>query len=267
MATNSLPHNSGHDEIHLPPPSYWPVALAIALSILPLGALMIMWGGKPAVAVLIVGGIASVVCAMGWASSMIREAAEQDRATRAEDDRWLRMSVLLFLISEAAIFGALFVHHFNARTYLPAWPPPDAPHLDTTLPAIATLLLMASSATIVWAHSAIARGKRRAAGAWTLATIILGAVFLGIQGHEWGFLKAYDQFTQSSGTFGSSFYAMTGFHGAHVAIGLILLIMVWVRMRLGHFDPERHFAFVAAAWYWHFVDLVWILLFFTVYLI
>ncbi len=117
-----------------------------------------------------------------------------------------------------------------------------------------------------WAHAALVRNRRRAAGLWTLATITLGTVFLGFQGHEWGFLKSYDKFTQTGGTFGTTFYAMTGFHGLHVMVGLVMLILVWFRMRLGHFDPERHFAFIAAAWYWHFVDFVWVLLFFTVYL-
>ena len=264
MSLPSLPQDRGHDKIHLPPPSYWPAILAFSLGLVPLGLLLAMWGGKAAVMVLTVGGLATVIGMMGWANSVIRETAALPN--RAEDEKWLRMGLLLFLISETAIFGTLFVHHYQSRAHFPEWPPAGAPILDTTLPAIATLLLMASSATMQWAHAALVRERRRAANWWTLATILLGTVFLGFQGHEWGFLKTYDQFTQKSGTYGTSFYSMTGFHGLHVMVGLVMLILVWFRLRLGHFDPERHFSFIAAAWYWHFVDFVWVLLFFTVYL-
>ena len=146
------------------------------------------------------------------------------------------------------------------------WPPVGAPHLDTTLPAIATLILMSSSVTMELGHHALKHGDRARARLWTLLTIILGVIFLGFQGHEYGFLMAYDKFTLASGMFGSHFFAMTGFHGAHVATGLIMLMIVGLRLRLGHYTPERHFSFAAASWYWHFVDVIWIFLFFTIYL-
>jgi cytochrome c oxidase subunit III len=267
----TLPHDQGHEHVHLPAPSYWPIALALAIGLLPIGFLMAVWGGG-GTAMLIIGGLATVICLMGWANSLIHETAELytlppgTAPSVAEDDRWLKLAVKLFLVSEAAIFGAFFAHHYYSRAHFPQWPPAGAPHLSTSLPAIATLILMASSATMEWAHSALIRGKRRAANGWLLLTIVMGVVFLGFQGHEWGFLKTYDQFTLTSGTFGTSFYIMTGFHGLHVATGLVMLSIVWFRFQLGHFDPHRHFSFAAASWYWHFVDLVWICLFFTIYL-
>jgi cytochrome c oxidase subunit III len=264
MTHPSMQHDSGQEPIHLPPPSYWPILAAFSIAFLPVGFLLAVWHGRGATEVLILGALATVICLMGWANSLIRETATLPDIM--EDDKWMRMGILLFLVSEAAIFAVFFVHHYHSRLIMP-WPPQGAPELQTTLPAIATLILMASSATMQWAHSFLRRGHRRAAGWLTAVTVVLGAVFLGFQGHEWGYLKVYDKFTQSSGTFGTSFYALTGFHGAHVATGIVLLTMVWLRLRLGHFDTRRHFAFVAASWYWHFVDLVWILLFFTIYLI
>jgi cytochrome c oxidase subunit III len=260
-------HDSSHENVHLPGPSYWPIALALAVGVLPIGFLVSVWGGHEAVALLITGGLATVICLMGWANSLIHETAEFAPASSAADDRWMRMGLKLFLISEAAIFGAFFAHHYYSRGHAAQWPPAGAPHLSTTLPAIATLILMSSSASMEWAHSLLMRGRRRAASWLTLSTIILGIIFLGFQGHEWGFLRAYDQFTQRSGTFGTTFFTMTGFHGLHVATGIVMLSIVWLRLQLGHFDPRRHFSFVAASWYWHFVDLIWILLFFTMYLL
>lgn len=257
-------HAETADHIHLPAPSYWPIALAAALGILVAGFLLAVWGGNGGVTLLIMGGMATVVGLMGWANRLIQETAELPNVM--EDDRWMRVGVKLFLISEAAIFAAFFTHHYYSRAHAPAWPPDGAPVLSTALPAIATLLLMSSSATMEWAHSSLVRGKRKAAFWWLTATLVLGIVFLGFQGHEWGFLMTYDQFTLASGTYGTTFFSMTGFHGLHVAIGIVMLAIVWFRLRLGHFDPQRHFSLAAASWYWHFVDVIWILLFFTIYL-
>ena len=262
---STVPHHDSHDEhIHMPEPSLWPLILAFSIGLIPAGFLLSVWAHK-GTPLLIGGGVLVIISLMGWANQLIKETATLPDIM--EDDRWMKNGMLLFLLSEAAIFGAFFAHHYNSRTYLPEWPPAGAPHLHTTLPAIATLILMSSSVTMEFAHIALKKGKRRAATWLTLTTIVLGAVFLGFQGHEWGFLKSYDQFTLKSGVFGTSFYMMTGFHGFHVATGILMLFLVWFRLRLGHFDPHRHFSFVAASWYWHFVDVVWIGLFFTIYLI
>ncbi|HEY3296394.1 MAG TPA: cytochrome c oxidase subunit 3 [bacterium] len=265
MAMSSVSADKGDQgSAHVTPPSLWPFALAIALGFLALGLLMELWAGSWGTGLLVFSGLATVICLMGWANHMIGEMEHIPNVM--QEDRGLRMGVLLFLASESAIFGALFAHHYYARFHAAQWPPQGAPKLATHLPAIATLILMFSSATMQWAHTALLRDKRRAASWLVLLTIVLGVVFLGFQGYDWGFLKVYDKFTQTSGTYGTSFYSMTGFHGLHVTVGLIFLMLVWIRLRLGHFDPKRHFSFIAATWYWHFVDLIWIFLFFTIYL-
>ncbi|MBI5058787.1 cytochrome c oxidase subunit 3 [candidate division KSB1 bacterium] len=260
------PAGQHNDDVHLPEPSYWPIALAMSIMLLPIGFLLTMWGsGGGGPMLLMLGGVCTVICMMGWANSVIKETAALPNIQ--EDDKWMRHGLKLFLISEAAIFGAFFAHHYYTRWHFPAWPPEGAPHIDTTLPAIATLILMSSSATMEFAHVSLVKGNRSRAKLFTFITIVLGVIFMAFQAHEYGFLKTYDNFTLQSGMFGSHFFAMTGFHGLHVATGIIMLAMVWFRLRLGHFDPKRHFSFVAASWYWHFVDLVWIFLFFTIYLI
>jgi cytochrome c oxidase subunit 3 len=265
MTIPSQSHEGEHASIHLPPPSYWPVSLAVSMGFLPLGLLLDLWIGKWGTAILVLAGIATVICLMGWANAMIREMGETSEA--AHEDRGLRMAVILFLASETAIFAALFAHHYYSRFHAAQWPPDGAPKLATHLPAIATMMLMFSSATMQWAHTALVRDRRRVATWLVGITMILGIVFLSFQAYDWGYLKIYDQFTQASGSYGTSFYTMTGFHALHVTVGLIFLALVWIRLRLGHFTPQRHFSFIAAAWYWHFVDLVWILLFFTIYLL
>jgi cytochrome c oxidase subunit 3 len=267
MTMTSLRHNGDTRAEKESGSSLWPLGLAGAIFVMAVGLLLEIWGRKSGAALLVLGGLAVVVCLMGWANNLIHEAAAQPANDRMTDDRWMRNGVKLFLASETAIFGAFFAHHFYAEWHASTWPPPGAPTLSTHLPAIATLILMSSSATMQWAHSYLLRGKRTQATAFTLVTILLGVIFLGFQGHEWGFLKAYDNFTQSTGAFGTSFYTMTGFHGLHVTVGIVMLAIVWFRLRLGHFDQQKHFAFIAATWYWHFVDFIWILLFFTMYLL
>jgi cytochrome c oxidase subunit 3 len=264
MATVSHHQNAPNEEFHLPEPSLWPLFLAVSIGLLPLGFLLTVWSHK-GTALLIIGGALVVVCLMGWANQLIKETAALPNVV--EDDHWMRLGMKLFLLSEAAIFGAFFAHYYSTRTSASTWPLPGAPHLKTTLPAIATLILMSSSVTMEYAHHAVKAARRKLASWLTLVTIVLGVIFLGFQGYDWGFLKTYDKFTQSSGVTGTLFYVMTGFHGAHVATGLLMLLIVWFRLRLGHFAPERHFSFVAASWYWHFVDVVWIALFFSIYLI
>ncbi|MCI0530695.1 MAG: cytochrome c oxidase subunit 3, partial [candidate division Zixibacteria bacterium] len=172
-----------------------------------------------------------------------------------------------FLVSEAAIFGALFFHHFYSRVHAAVWPPEGSPELHTRLPFIATVLLASSSFTVHWALKAIEEGKKIASQRWLLFTLLLGIVFLSIQGYEWGYLKSFDEFTLKNGTFGTTFYMMTGFHGLHVSMGLVLLAMTFVRLQLGHFTPQNHFFYTGTSWYWHFVDVVWVFLFGTMYLL
>lgn len=271
--------------------SYWPLISALGVGFLPTGLLVFVWGGKLGLLILALGGAITLLGIGGWTHTLVREklivssvspiVSGASGAELRDSGKWsesahhkqnlkesgLKNSVKLFLVSETAVFGALFAHHFYSRAHFPIWPPAGAPELATRIPAIATLILMSSSFTIKWAHSALQKGKQVACQWLVLLTILLGVAFLSAQGYEWGFLKAFDQFTQKSGTFGTSFYMMTGFHGLHVSMGLIVLALTYIRLRLGHFDPHNHFFFTASSWYWHFVDVVWIFLFGTIYLV
>lgn len=245
--------------------SSWPIFLAFAVGLLPTGLLLDVWVGKIGLAVLGLGGLLTLYGIGGWIHVLIRERIDLGELLSREP--WQRNFVKLFLLSEAAIFGALFAHHFYSRAHVAVWPPEGAPHLDTTIPFLATLILVASSFTMERAHKFLLAGKQRLSQRWVIISIIMGIVFLSCQGYEWGFLKAYDEFTIKSGPFGTSFYMMTGFHGLHVSMGLVALTLAFVRLRLGHFTPQNHFYFVGATWYWHFVDIVWVFLFGTMYLL
>jgi cytochrome c oxidase subunit 3 len=132
------------------------------------------------------------------------------------------------------------------------------------LPALNTGLLLTSGVTLTYAHHALRAGHRDALMAWMLATIALGVIFLGFQITEYG--HAYhDGLKLTSGIYGSTFYLLTGFHGFHVTIGVIMLTVILYRIQKGHFNLENHFAFEGVAWYWHFVDVVWLGLFIFVY--
>ncbi|MGB0957897.1 MAG: cytochrome c oxidase subunit 3, partial [Litorivicinus sp.] len=135
------------------------------------------------------------------------------------------------------------------------------------LPLINTLLLLSSSVTVHFAHVGLKNGNDKAMTRWLGATIILGFVFVGFQAEE--YVLAYTQLglTLESGVYGATFFMLTGFHGLHVCIGAIMLSIMWLRHRRGHFKPHDHFGFEAASWYWHFVDVVWVGLFLFVYIL
>src|SRR5690606_10395535 len=131
--------------------------------------------------------------------------------------------------------------------------------------ALNTLILLTSGATLTWAHHGLLKNKRSQLKNGLLLTVLLGAIFMGFQVYE--YMHAYSDLNLrlTSGIYGSTFYLLTGFHGLHVTIGAIMLAVMYFRSRAGHFTPESHFAFEAAAWYWHFVDVVWLFLFVVVY--
>jgi cytochrome c oxidase subunit 3 len=133
------------------------------------------------------------------------------------------------------------------------------------VPAINTIILLASGVTVTLAHWALKENKRRALSGWLLATVILGFVFVVMQADEYAHAYHELNLTLASGIYGTTFFMLTGFHGLHVTLGAIMLTVIWARTLKGHFSEERHFAFEAVAWYWHFVDVVWLLLFVTVY--
>jgi len=215
--------------------------------------------------VFVAGVVLSVIPGIGWVNQIIREKHEMDIFQAAKD---LSLSWKLFLISEAAIFGSFFGHYFYTRWHAGAdWPPPGSPHIHLEIPVIGTLILVSSSFTCELAHKALVVGRRGLAKNWMIITLALGVFFLVLQGYEWGYLQAYDQFTVSKNMFATAFYMITGFHGAHVVTGLLMLIMVYARMEMGSFDKDRHFSMLAASWYWHFVDVIWVLVLSSVYLL
>jgi len=255
-------------EIHLPPSSLWPLILSVGIGFIPFGIIFLGHGNKIiAELCLIVGFSVTLVSLLGWANTVVREKAAPGERPKALGKSDLVMFLKYFLISEAAIFGALFVHYYYHRYHLAIWPPANTPKLDTHLPAIATLILMFSSFTSELAHKGLLKGKRFRAKTFVLVTVILGLIFLSIQGYEWGLYIQYYQFNVETNIFGTMFYMMTGFHGFHVAVGIIFWILVYSRLEMGHMNEKRHFSMIAASWYWHFVDIIWILLFFSLYLI
>src|SRR5690606_16245288 len=133
------------------------------------------------------------------------------------------------------------------------------------LPAINTLILLTSGGTITLAHHALIKNKRKNSAVWLLAAVLLGAAFLYFQAVEYHHAYTELGLRLNSGIYGTTFFMLTGFHGAHVTIGTIMLFIIWLRCMKGHFNPKHHFAFEAVAWYWHFVDVVWLFLFILVY--
>ena len=269
-ATDTLSAPAGHAasgeaaHIHLPGPSFWPILLALGMGLVTTG--FFFWAtGASADWWFGLGAIFCIIPAMGWATTIAAERRHMDPAQTSTD---LRRGFLLFLVSESCIFGSFFAHNIYLRFFAPAWPPPGAPVLATQLPAIGTLVLVLSSFTVNIAHHAIKSGKITRAKNWLILTIVMGIVFLGIQAYDWGFLLQFDKFTISKGVFGSGYYLMTGFHGMHVLVGLLMLGLVYWRLERGDYNnPTYSFSTDAAAYYWHFVDIVWIFLFFTIYLL
>ena len=185
-------------------------------------------------------------------------------ADAAAERTTLLLGVRLFILSEVMLFGAFFTAYFVLRFQAPRWPPQgDVDRPELLLVGINTLILLASSVTMQWATRRIARGDAAGLRRGLAATLLLGAVFLVVQGYEF----ATNGFGFADGIFGSTFYTLTGFHGAHVLAGLLLIGAVANRARLGLIDQARHTAVEAVGYYWHFVDVVWVFLFVTVYVL
>ena len=174
------------------------------------------------------------------------------------------LGVKLGILSEVMLFGALFAAYFVIRGESRGWPPvPGLERPELLLPGLNTLLLVSSSGTMQWAVRAARSGDQSRIVRWLGLTLLLGGVFIVVQGYEF----ATNGFGLDAGVFGSTFYILTGFHGAHVLAGLGLIAIVANRARRGLVSAERHTAVEAASYYWHFVDAVWVFLFSTLYLL
>ena len=267
-------HAKNHD-YHLVDPSPWPAIGAAAAFILAVGAIMWMHGSNPAVALI---GLAGVLYTMFmWWRDVVKESHKGDHTEIVS--LHLRYGMLLFIASEVMFFVAWFWAFFDASLFsgdamqaarfeatAGVWPPKGIEVFDPWhLPLINTLILLTSGTTVTWAHHALLNNDRKGLK-WGLAlTVVLGLLFTTIQAYEYA--HAAFAFNRDNGgnIYGSTFFMATGFHGFHVIVGTIFLIVCLFRALKGHFRPEKHFGFEAAAWYWHFVDVVWLFLFVCIY--
>ena len=176
------------------------------------------------------------------------------------------LGMVLFIASEIMFFGGLFGAYFTLRSAAPEWPPPDNPHLSAPYAAVLTAILVTSSVTMQFGVWAIRKNNQRRLILWLGVSLLLGATFLAMQALEYANLIE-EGMTLSSGVFGSTFYTLTGFHGAHVAGGAAFILIVLLRARSGQFTARYHDTVEMASYYWHFVDVVWIGLFSTIYLL
>lgn len=283
---------------YVPAQSPWPIIGAVAMFFIAVGAgLTVMQLGSEdssGMIVLSVGVIVLLYMLFGWFKHVIQES---DKGLySAQMDRSFKQGMSWFIFSEVMFFFAFFGALFYARVFsVPwlggasnnqmtnevlwpnfeaVWPLLTTPAGDVTqampwygLPLINTIILLTSSVTLHFAHKAIEADKRKQLTVFLLVTVLLGFVFLALQAQE--YVHAYQELnlTLQSGVYGNTFYLLTGFHGMHVTIGALLLTIMLIRVIKGHFTEEKHFAFQAAAWYWHFVDVVWVCLFIFVYVL
>lgn len=182
----------------------------------------------------------------------------------AEHHDYRMMGIIVFLVAEGMIFFGLFTAYLAFRAVSPVWPPEGTERLELLLPGVNTIILIASSFVIHNADTAIKKNNVSGLRTWFLITAIMGAIFLGGQLYEYSHLP----FGLNTNVFASTFYVLTGFHGLHVTFGLVLILAVlWRSLKPGHYSSEKHFGVEAAEVYWHFVDVIWIILFLLLYIL
>jgi len=287
--------NHDADVYFVPSQSAWPLIGSVGLFTLAIGTANWFNGHLWGKTVFFLGLAIMIGMFIGWFGSVIRESVAG--SYNRQVDVSFRMGMIWFIFSEvmffAAFFGALYyarnlsvpwiggeghgvmTHALLWSDFDPAWPSNGPAQVGGAfqtmsawgLPLINTLLLLASGITLTIAHHALKAGHRGRILVWLGATVVLGAIFLFFQAEE--YIHAYHELnlTLGSGIYGSTFFMLTGFHGAHVTLGAIMLAVIWFRVLKGHFSADNHFGFEAVAWYWHFVDVVWLLLFVFVYVL
>jgi cytochrome c oxidase subunit 3 len=242
-------------------PSPWPVLGAASALVLAVGAILFMHGAGPWV--MLAGLVALLFVLFRWWADVVNE-AEDGTSHNAIVRIGLRYGMALFIFSEVMFFFGFFWAFFNASLFPVAgiWPPKGIKTFDPfDLPLLNTLILLSSGVTLTWAHHALIDNNRRDLVRGLAITIALGLTFSAVQAFEY----SHAAFGFSEGIYPTTFYMATGFHGFHVIVGTIFLIVCLVRATKGHFKPDHHVGFEAAAWYWHFVDVVWLFLFFSIY--
>jgi cytochrome c oxidase subunit 3 len=249
---------------HIVRPSIWPLASSFAAGLLGLGAVFFMHDKGPAL--MIVGLIATLATMFFWWREVLFEAVVE-KAHSAIAKIGFRFGMMLFILSELMFFVAFFWAFFNFSLFPDGgvWPPEGIKMVNPLdLPLMMTMILLLSGCTVTWAHAAIMEDDNESFKLALGLTVLLGIGFMGFQTYEYIYL-AKNYFGITDGVFGSTFYMATGFHGFHVLVGTIYLAVCWLRARANHFTKESHFGFEGAAWYWHFVDVVWLFLFVAVY--
>jgi cytochrome c oxidase subunit 3 len=283
-----MAHGVKHD-YHLVDPSPWPLVGSLAATVMAIGGVIWMKGlfgipeGTPWV---FAAGLAGVLYTMfGWWADVVKEANRGDHTPVVSIG--LRYGMILFIASEIMFFVAWFWIFFEmalfdghrtlssieeVRNAWATWPPHGVETVPAwQLPLVNTLILLLSGTTVTWAHHALQQGDRKGVRLGLILTIALGALFTAIQAYEYHHILEHKYFFNeeavNSGLYGSAFFMATGFHGFHVLIGTLFLIVCLLRLQAGQFTPKQHFGFEAAAWYWHFVDVVWLFLFAFIYVV
>jgi cytochrome c oxidase subunit III len=274
---------------YVPHPSQWPLLGGLSMVFVTFGAVGFINGMGWGVWSLLIGFAILAYTLVGWFGQVARES--EGGLYSGKVDSSFRWGMSWFIFSEVMFFGAFFGALFYARSLtMPAlggldhqaflWPDFSAnwPNLGPAgvveafqtigpwpIPTINTALLLLSGVTLTIAHHALKDNRRGPLTFWMIVTILLGVIFLGLQGYE--YVHAYRDLNLklTSGIFGSTFFMLTGFHGFHVTLGAIMLIVITFRIVKGHFTPDNHFGFEGVAWYWHFVDVVWLALYVIVY--
>jgi cytochrome c oxidase subunit 3 len=293
-STSSAKLNSAAPHYFIPEPSHFPVLLSAGLFFVITGAAQWVNGHSWGSYMTLFGLAFWAFVLQGWFRQSISESQGGLYSDRI--DVSFRWSMSWFIFSEVMFFGAFFGALYWARLHAvpnlgsidnailwpdfkAVWPssqtgltasPAGTVDPFTTmgpwpLPTINTALLLTSGVTLTIAHHALLAGQRAKTIGFMWLTVLLGATFLGVQGYE--YFHAYTELNLklSSGIYGSTFFMLTGFHGFHVFVGALMLLFITLRLQSGHFTPQRHFGFEGAAWYWHFVDVVWLGLYVVVY--
>ena len=285
-----------HGEYFIPEPSKWPLVGTIALTTTVIGAVTSIHAGSINL-ILPIGFLLIAYLFFGWFGTVIEES--MGGHYNAQVDRSFRIGMLWFIFSEVMFFAAFFGALFYAREMATVWlsggghrslmthellwpnfdgiwpiltnpdnaaiPGPKEAMGASGLPAVNTAILLSSSVTVTIAHHALRQNHRQPLIMWLAATVALGATFLFFQAEEYSHAYHEMGLTLSSGIYGSTFFILTGFHGFHVTMGTTMLLVMLIRSIKGHFTSDNHFAFEAVAWYWHFVDVVWLGLYIFVY--
>jgi len=281
------------NKYYVPESTRWPLITSIGLFILLGGFSIQLNGGEIGQYAMYVGFAIVIWMMFSWFGEVIGES--EGGIYNEQVDASFRMGMLWFIFSEVMFFAVFFSALWYARNLSLPWLGGESNNFFTNLliwqdfenawpsngpgniggefeampamgiPAINTAILLTSGVTLTIAHHALKEGKRAILNIFLALTFILGFIFIGLQAEE--YIEAYQHMnlTLESGIYGSTFYMLTGFHGLHVSIGATMLVVIWLRSLKGHFTPKKHFAFEGVAWYWHFVDVVWLGLFIFVY--